>query len=182
VASDPAITVPAGQARQTTLTLTSINLFQGMVTMSCGNLPANVSCIFSPATFTFTGADNNNMANNAAGTLTITTLGGQAVVGQVRRGVASDGIALAFLLPGLGIFFASRSRSLTYRNRLLGMLLLFTLSMAPLLLSGCGSGGSSTGTKFAAPGTYNVNVIATGTPTNGSAQILKTYMLTLVVQ
>ena len=33
------------------------NLYQGTVALSCGSLPANVTCIFSPSTFTFTGGD-----------------------------------------------------------------------------------------------------------------------------
>jgi MBG domain (YGX type) len=101
ITSDPtSLTIPSGQSRQATITITPQNLYQGTVTLSCGQLPANATCIFSPSTYTFTGSDNpTGGANVAVGTLTVNTEGGQTVVGAIEGKPTSVFRASVLLLP-----------------------------------------------------------------------------------
>lgn len=54
-----AITVAAAGSVTDALTLTAASGFTGTLQFSCGGLPADASCSFSPASYTFTGTGNS---------------------------------------------------------------------------------------------------------------------------
>jgi hypothetical protein len=182
-ASPQSLTIPAGQNRQTTLTITTTNLYQGTVTLSCGQLPANVSCIFSPATYTFTGTNNvSGGANPAMGTLTINTLGGQAVVGSLSRSKTEAYSAAFQFLPAAiaGLVIAwGRRRSFKYMPHQL--LLLLAFAIGAFGVSSCG-GSSSTTSNIAAPGNFAVNITASGTAPSGSGTVSQSLNLNVTIQ
>jgi hypothetical protein len=81
ITANPAsLTIPRGQSGQSTITITPSNNYQGSVTMSCGQMPSNLSCVVSPSTFTFPGSQNPDGSENPAqGTITINTAAGTIV-------------------------------------------------------------------------------------------------------
>ncbi len=172
-ANPSAITIPAGQNRQTTLTITPLNLYQGTVTLSCGQLPVNVSCIFSPSTYTFTGSDNGSVqANAAAGTLTITTMGGTTTVGQLSKPGEPVTAAAGIALPGLGLLawmmLRIRRRSMRYRS-ILSMLWIVCTVLGVSVLSSC---GGSKAASVAATGTFSVTVSGSGNSTAAAGSVV----------
>jgi YVTN family beta-propeller protein len=101
-ANPTSLTIPRGQSGLSTITITPANNYQGSVSLSCGQMPANVSCVVSPSTFTFPGSQNPDGSENAAqGTITINTdpvSSGAASVGILN----STGTALSTLTVGNG--------------------------------------------------------------------------------
>jgi sugar lactone lactonase YvrE len=152
------LTMLAGQVRQSVITLSPINYYQGIVTLSCGTLPANVSCVFSPATLT---PDGRGVPVTTS--LTVNTNGGLPVVGAVRSVGRTPILATMFYLPGgvaglLLVFSRRRLRMNTSVQHLLVLLVLLTAAMG---MSACGSSAnSSTNSQFAQPGTSTVTVTA----------------------
>jgi hypothetical protein len=101
-ANPSSLTITRGQSAQSIITITPSNGYQGTITLTCGTLPANVTCTVSPSTYTFTGNISGTSSENPAqGTITINTtaprllvhcrerfehaLGGSDDSGRVRR-------------------------------------------------------------------------------------------------
>jgi hypothetical protein len=53
-ATTPTVSIQSGHHAPVALTLTSVGTFAASITLSCGNLPANATCAFSPASATLT--------------------------------------------------------------------------------------------------------------------------------
>ena len=156
-ASPPTLTIQSGHSAQTTITLTPNNDYQGTITLSCGSLPANVTCIFSPATYTFNGNANGATEPVLQGTLTVNTLGGQTVVGKSLPpyppfGGPIPALAIPVSLAGLLITFG-RKRS--KRIRPWYLVALAALSLGSLALTSCGSASAP---ALAATGTTTITV------------------------
>jgi len=154
--SPSTLTVLHNDAGQVNITLTPVGGFSGTATVACGTLPTNLTCFFTPASYTFTG---NNVAQT--GTLLV----GTATVSRLAKpGNDAEIIAAFAMLPLVG--FAA------FRRKRMGMLaVLAVLSLGALV----GVSGCSNGTR-APSGTYTVPVVVTagGTSTTTS--------LTLIVQ
>jgi hypothetical protein len=184
ISSNPAsLTIPAGESRQATITLTPVNLYQGTVTLSCGQLPANVTCIFSPSTYTFTGATTvNNTANPIQGTLTINTLGGETVVGALRPGASMTERASMLLVPaGLaGLLLMCTRRRAARRHGIWHVCILAVLAVASIGLTSCG--GASSKAATATPGTSSVVITGIGTTPDGSGTVAASMSLNVTVQ
>ncbi len=172
-----AATVQRGFAAQVPLTLTPTSTFAGTVTLSCTGLPANTSCDFGSA------ATLNLAAGSSAQSITLllrtSTLNTSALTPQSLSAPApSTKLALAFCLPGLLLAgLGARSRRL-HGSRLM-LLGICALTFAGALgLTGCSSHTvpNTTNTTSAAPGTYTVNVVATG------AAVTQTVPVTLTIQ
>ena len=156
-ASPPTLTIQSGHSAQTTITLTPNNDYQGTITLSCGSLPANVTCIFSPATYTFNGNANGATEPVLQGTLTINTLGGQTVVGALSEPAApSGGPLFAFLVPaGLTGLLITGRRKRSKGTRKWYLLAILMLSLGGLTLMSCGSSNTP---ALAATGTTTIMV------------------------
>ncbi len=149
-----AITIKDGQSGLATISVFPLGGFAQPVQLSCGMLPANVSCNFSQASVTPDGVHPSNA------TLTINTNHLSASRNGNNRllGVTST-LAFGFvLLP-----FVSRKRLKTS----LGMLGLFLVVLVGV---GCGGGSNS---NNAAAGTYTVTVTAAtaGAVSSKTAQV-----------
>jgi hypothetical protein len=181
-ANPSSVTVAPGQYGTTTLTITPENGFAEQVSLSCSNLPAQATCVFSPVTGnTTSGAFNTSLE-----------LQTQAPSGAIEApdfGLASGGhTTLAWALPGmlaLAGVASLRKRALrgVSHTQVMGLALL--LVAGSLGLGGCSQRYGylhhppqvSTGTLA---GTYTIVVSAAGN--NGSAVTSHTINVSLVVQ
>jgi hypothetical protein len=161
-ASPQQLTMLAGQTRQSVIVLTPTNFYQGLVKLSCGTLPANVSCTFSPATLAPDGSGNPVQT-----ALTVNTSSSSPVVGQLRPAQdARISLASAFYLPGLlgGLFLAIHRRRLAKHVRAQRLLVILLLLAGAIGLTACGGGSSanSANNGDAAPGTSTISVTVAG--------------------
>ncbi|WP_035351194.1 hypothetical protein [Edaphobacter aggregans] len=126
--------------------MTSVGGYSGTVKLSCGSLPAEAICTFSPATLTGSGTSANS-------TLTITTTAPTAML--ERPGSSSARIAVWAVLLGLCL---SPRRVLRSRKNLARIMTALLLTMGSLVyLTGCG--GSSTPKDAGTPtGTQTISV------------------------
>jgi Pro-kumamolisin, activation domain/Bacterial Ig-like domain (group 3) len=146
------LTIQDGQTGTATLNIIPLGGFSVPVQASCGTLPTNVSCSFSPATATPDGV------HPATIMLAIKTGGALASrVGDGRLWAATSTFGLAgALLP-----FEWRRR-----RRVQSMLAVLGLIFVGLYVGGCSSGGS----RGAATGSFTLNVTATtGASANGKS-------------
>jgi hypothetical protein len=161
-ASPQQLTMLAGQTRQSVIVLTPTNFYQGLVKLSCGKLPANVSCTFSPATLAPDGSGNPVQT-----ALTVNTSSSSPVVGQLRPAQdARISLATVFYLPGLlgGLFLAINRRRLAKNVRAQGLLVVLLLLAGAIGLTACGGGSAanSGNNGDAAPGTSTISVTVAG--------------------
>jgi hypothetical protein len=172
VSANPSLlTVAAGQAT-TTLTFTPTGGYSGSITLSCSNLPTNVSCAFAQKQVTLSG---NNQTVNVG--LTINATAQQAGKPAPQSPLSPTLFALVFWWPGgltgLAIFLRRRIRK-TQHCWQLCLLLVSTCALAAGL-SSCGTSGSVNGATSTT--TSQVTVVATGT--SGTAVSNQTVTLTL---
>ena len=150
---DKALTIPAGTSGQTIISVAPTNNFSGTVNLACTGLPANSTCLFTPASITASAA-----APSTA-TLIITTTKGSARLIPYLRGAHTTTITAALLLPFASIlaFYRRRSPLSASPLRLLSMgIMLATLG----LIAGCSS-NSPAATPPTPTGTSQVTVTAT---------------------
>jgi hypothetical protein len=152
-------TVPAGQMATFTLTVTPAGGYAGTVKFSCGPLPAQAACSFSPASVTPSGL------SQASTTLTVTTAAATSALNSNQPSlptlppwIPAGGFAVA---GAMGIAFAPRKIKRWNRQlRLLSWGLL--LASVPLSMLGCGGGNSSPSTPAVTPaGSYTISVNVT---------------------
>jgi Bacterial Ig-like domain (group 3)/FG-GAP-like repeat len=152
-------TVPPGQTATFTFTVTPAGGYAGTVKFSCGPLPAQAACSFSPASVAPSGG------SPVSSTLTVTTVAVTAALNPNQRSTPSlppwipaGGLAVA---GAMGIAFAPRKIKRWNRQlRLLSWGLL--LASIPLSVLGCGGGNSSPSTPATtAAGSYTISVNVT---------------------
>jgi hypothetical protein len=181
ITANPAsLTIPRGMSGQATLTLTPSNAYQGTVTLSCGQLPANVSCVISPSTYTFAGTQNADGSENPAqGTILINTAAG-TVVGSLQPSNANI-FRAAILFPGslAGLLLAFGRRRFAKRSALWRLCAMLAFSLGMLTLSSC---GGSSGFQTAAPGTINMTITGSGTTPSGSGSVTASVPFTITIQ
>ena len=179
-ANPSSLTIPNGMSGQATLTITPTNAYQGTVTLTCGTLPANVSCAVSPATYTFPGTQNADGSENAAqGTITISTSG--ALAGSVPSKPSNLYVA-SLLLPGalLAGMLAFARRRMAQRGALWGLCLLAVLGLGMLSVSACG--GSASSMTKATPGTTILTINGSGTVPSGNGTVTASAPLSVTIQ
>jgi len=179
-ANPSTLTIRAGQTGQATILVTPTNGYQGTVTFSCGNLPTNVTCTFSPASLTLTPASSGVVGAQQT-TLTVNTNASSTVVGMLAPHQGSQVLtASLFFLPGglTGLLIAFNRKRLLKHKRLQGLLVLIALLSGLTGLSAC---GGSTTKSVATAGTNTVTITAAGTGTSGSGSPNATNALNLTV-
>ena len=181
ITANPAsLTIPRGQSGQSTITITPSNNYQGSVTMSCGQMPSNVSCVVSPSTFTFPGSQNPDGSENPAqGTITINTAAG-AIVGALparNSNTNQAGLLIPGAFFGLLLLFLRRRSARWLAAAQACILLLLGLGLSSLI--SCGGGTSFV---TAAPGTITVSINGSGTTPAGSGTVAASTPLTVVIQ
>jgi len=165
VASNPnAFTIARGSTGTSTLTFTPVGNYQGTVALACNGLPSYASCVFTPASITFTG---NNAVQTAQ--LVVYTLNAHDAPGTSKQGL------LWFPAAMLACIVALRRRKLARGLRPLLMLAIAALALTAM--TGCGSGAS-----FQTPvGTDTVTVTATATGTAGTSSPNTTQTATITI-
>ena len=149
-ASPPAITAPGGMA-QTMVTVTANNGFTGTVTISCSDLPADVTC--SAPSVTGSGSSTVMFTSTAAANLA--PLGGPNHIALPGSGV-KIALVCALSLCLMLIGFSAKQR----RFSLALVLVAFALAIGS---AGCGGGGNGTPPP-PPPGTPVItNVVITAT-------------------
>jgi hypothetical protein len=181
IAANPGtLTIARGQSGQATLTITPSNYYQGTVTLTCGPLPASVSCVVSPPTYSFPGSQNpNGQENPAQGTVTINTTAG-TVVGALPPANPDASLAGA-LFPGaiVSILLLFARRRAKKRCSPLQLAVLVALGFGLLSLTSC---SSSAGSATAAPGTVTVMINGSGTTVSGTGAATASTPLTVTIQ
>jgi hypothetical protein len=141
-ASPTTLTIVHGKSGSVEFTVTPINNYQGAISLSCGTLPADMSCSFSPAQTTFTTASQSPQTV----TLLIDTTQTVASLHLPASKQQEGGIlALVFWLPGsLLSIFALRKKAGKRRLRGIGLLLFLLVACGLFSLSGCISSAPTT--------------------------------------
>lgn len=156
-ATPQSLTVPQGQIVQATITLSPVNFYQGLVELSCGSLPANVSCTFSPATLAANGTNTP-----VVGTLTVNTNSAAPVVGQIQP-LKPEVMSASFLyLPaGLaGLLLAFRRKQMVKDGRVQKWLMLVLMFVSAAGLVACGTSAPSSSSTLAQPGSSVITLTA----------------------
>jgi uncharacterized repeat protein (TIGR03803 family) len=175
--SSSTATVAPGQAAKYTVAVAPGGGFNQSVTLSCTGAPAKSSCAVSPSSVTLNGAASAPIA------VTVTTAGTSASLAHpsdLPPGGDRLALWLAFSgLPGL-VLLGSRPRR-QHGRTFYGVALLCVLFIT-MTWSACGGGdGTASGGGSGTPaGTYNLTVM--GTFSSGSANLVHSTKLTLVVQ
>jgi hypothetical protein len=179
-ANPSTLTIRAGQTGQASIIVTPTNNYQGTITFTCGNLPANVTCTFSPASLTLTPASSGSVTAQQT-TLTVNTNASSTVVGMLAPHQGSQVLtASLFFLPGglTGLLIAFNRKRLLKHERLQGLLVLVMLLSGLTGLSAC---GGNTTKNVATAGTNTVTISAAGTGTSGTGSPNATNALNLTV-
>jgi hypothetical protein len=146
----------AGQTEQATITFSPSNYYSGQITLSCTNLPTNVSCTFSPATVSADGS-----GTPLTTTLTINTSSSTVVASANHTPTIS---VAAFYLPGAlcGLLLMFGRRRLAKHLNKLQLVVLAILLAGMSGLVACGGSAKLSSSGNATPGTYSISVKATG--------------------
>jgi hypothetical protein len=155
-ANPSSLTIKSGSSGTTVITVTPTGGFTGTVNFSCGTLPTDVTCSFSPASVTVASggtAPTTTLTVGTSGTASASLRGGSA-------GTFLPEVFVAMILLPLGF----TRRILRVRKSggpwLMGLLLVATASLAAagiIGLAGCGGSGS----KGTPAGNYSVPVEVT---------------------
>jgi hypothetical protein len=160
--------VAAGATGVATLNLAANATFSGAVTLSCSDMPTNVSCSINPGSVTLAAGENSTA------TLLVSTAETNVALERSRKPWEAP-VAAASFATLLGAFFGRRKRM-----RLLGVLGISLVVSFGMMLTGCsnhGNNGSSVPTAKA--GTYIVTV--TATPSGGSAASAESLQVSVTV-
>ena len=163
------ITVQAGAAMSDVLTVPSAGGYSGTLTLSCGMLPAHMSCVFSPAALSFAGANNT-----LTSTLTINTSDAPSTTALLQPDGARWGPAALIVVCSMLPLLLPAAR----RRRLVSVLCLVLVGAVAAGLSGC-SGSTS---AASAPVVHKVAVGSYAVPVNlTSGSVTSTLSLTVNV-
>jgi hypothetical protein len=180
-ANPSSLTIARGQSAQSTIIITPSNAYQGTIALTCGTLPANVTCTISPSTYTFTGAYNSSgYEYPAQGIITINTTSATVVGNNAPR--KSNVSFAGFLIPGslTGLFLVFARKRVAKITIFWSLYALLALGIgATLGLTSCG--GSSVNTTAAA-GTQTITITGSGTTPSGSGTVTATVPLTITIQ
>jgi hypothetical protein len=183
-ANPSSLTIQRGLSAQSTITITPSNEYQGTITLSCGTLPANVTCTVSPSTYTFTGeyvSNGSTYAENAqSGTITINTTAA-TVVGTLHTHDSKLRLA-GLLIPGAiaGLLLLFARKRIARVSAVWSLCALLALGIgATLGLTSC---GGSSGNTTAAAGTTTITISGSGTTPSGSGVVTASVPLTVTIQ
>jgi uncharacterized protein (DUF2141 family) len=175
--SSSSATVTPGQRAQYTIAVAPLGGFNQMVTLSCTGAPTMSTCSVSPSEVKLSGSGSTPV------TVSVATTGSSATL-MYPGGLTPTRIKLALWLalsglPGV-VLLGSGRRKRRGRARF-GLLLLCVLSVV-LMWTACGgaSGNGNGGSGGTPVGSYNLTV--TGQFSSGSANLVHSTKLTLVVQ
>jgi hypothetical protein len=180
IANPSSLTITRGESAQSIITITPSNGYQGTITLTCGTLPANVTCTVSPSTYTFTGNISGTSSENPAqGTITINTTA-RTVVGSLPAKDSNLRMA-GLLIPGAlaGLFLVFARKRIAKFSAIWSLCALLALGVGLLAITSC---GGSSGLTTAAAGTTTITISGSGTTPSGSGTVTATVPLTITIQ
>jgi hypothetical protein len=152
-------TIKAGQAASIALTVTPVGGYSGTVKFSCGSLPSEATCAFSPATATPT--------NGTAATTNLTVATTAPATAMLQKNNAPIPI-----LACVGILCLAFSPRRTQRlSRRLTCLVILLLAGGLISISGCGNSPSTPKDPGTPAGTQSITVAVTDTASNASHSV-----------
>jgi dolichol kinase len=159
--SSPSITLPTYQHTTTTVTLTSLGAFADNISITCGNPPVYVTCIFKPTPAALT----SNGTTAVSFYLDTDSILGGSVNGPIHGSLAPPPTStrLALLLSPFTLLTLLATRRRARRPTLFLLAVILTLPTA-LLFTACGS-SVIIPIPSAAPGTFTIPITATGATT-----------------
>jgi hypothetical protein len=175
----PSASVMPGEMAKYTVEVAPSGGFSQTVALLCTGAPVNASCSVSPSSVKLSGSGSVPV------TITVSTAGTSAATTYPAGLARWNMLALAFAgLPGVVLLGAVKKKN----ARMISVIALFCLIAAILLLPSCGGGGMGSGststTNPSGPstpaGNYNLTVV--GTFSQGSANLVHSTKLTLVVK
>lgn len=169
--------VASGSPVTFSITVTPSGGYNGTISFTCGGLPANATCTFSPTSLVPT-VDGTALTTS----LTVSTNNGATTA--FNKSPESNGLNLYACFGGiglLGIVWAGSRKQSGQRKAISRTLTILTMVMVGMLAACGGSNNTTTGSNVAV-GTYTLNVDATGTAgTNQGNTTLHQLGLTLTV-
>ena len=152
-----AITMAASQNATATITFTSISGFSDTLGLGCASLPAAVTCHFSSPSVVLAagGTQTTQVTIDTNNPLSGGTTAMNAHTGS--RGALLAGLSI-LSLPIAAIFGLVLWRFRKRHGPVFSVLILLVLSGAAMLVNGCSGFTQAT----AAPGTYTIQITATG--------------------
>ena len=165
------LNIAAGGSGKVSLTLTPTGSYTGTITMSCATTMANVSCSFSPASYTADGSDTV-----LTGSVTISSTSSSAMIQLLPPNDRTAPLAAILLLPGATILFWRRKQS----RGTSAIMFLFALLVSVASLTACGGGGG--GSTGGNGGGDSQPVTGTVTVTATSGNLTQSVSVSLTVQ
>jgi arabinogalactan endo-1,4-beta-galactosidase len=167
------LSLTAGSTVSDNLTITPVGGYKGAIAMSCNSTLSNVSCAFTPSTYT---ADGSNTALTGTVTLSASTTTAMLRPYDLHN---PDRILMAgaFSFPGLLLLGILPRKSKALRTWRVGAFMLIILLTSTIALTACGGssgGGGGTSPKSV---TGTVTILATGS--SGSISQSATLNLTV---
>lgn len=170
-------TISAGQTATFALSVTPAGGYAGTVKFTCGTLPTEASCAFTPSSVAITGSAAGSTSLTIS-TTAPTSSSDKAPANPFGPLSAAGGTALAGIIALA--FAPGRTRRWNRTSR--GMLYIGLLAAVWFPLAGCGGGGNGGGGGGGNPGTpsgtYSVSVTAADS-TGGESNAVN---VTLVIQ
>ena len=181
-ANPSSLTIQRGLSGQATITITPSNGYQGTITLTCGTLPANVTCTVSPSTYTFTGyiavTGTSGYENAQQGTITINTQSNTVVGANAPQ---KSNLRLAgLMIPGAltGLFLVFARKRVTKFSGIWPLCALLMLGAGMLAITSC----SNATNTAAAAGIQTITISGSGTTPSGSGSVTATVPLTVTIQ
>jgi len=169
------LTIAAGGSGKIGLTLTPSGGYSGTIAMSCSTTMANVSCSFSPASYT---ADGSNTALTGSVTIASTSTA-ELVAPQFGAGRGGFALAMVWWVPaGLLVVLAGGRRKH-------GLVLLVTMGALLAVAAGltaCSGGGGSGGGGGGGGGGSQVTGTVTVVATGSTGSVTQSLNVTVTVQ
>lgn len=168
------LTVAAGGSGTVGLTLTPTGGYAGTITMSCSTTMANVSCSFSPATYTANGS-NAALTGNVTISSTATA---ELAAPALGAGLGGFTAAMVWILPaGLLVVLARRRKA-----GMAGLMMLGAVLIVATGLTACSGGGGSGSGGGGGGGTQPVTGTVTVTAAGSTGNVTQSVNVTLTVQ
>ncbi len=167
-ASPASQTISPGQTASFTFSVTPAGGYTGTVKFSCGTLPSEASCAFSPSSVSITGGTAGSTKLTISTTAS-TTASNKAPANPFGPWSTAGGTVLAGIV---GLAFGPR-RTRRWNRMLRALLCVALLAAVWLPLAGCGGGGNNGGggggsNPGTPSGTYTVSVTAADSAGGGS--------------
>lgn len=152
------LSVSRGSSVSDTLSISVLPGYAGAVQFSCTGLPADSTCTFQPSSLTFSGTSNSASVTVTIATDTSASLSAHPSPFGPRSRVA---LASLFWLPTMFVAAAwkRRHKRPTRPNLFIA---LFAFGCMLSALAGCGGSSGSSASTQTPTGSYNVQVVTTG--------------------